>query len=386
MRVDIRTYLLATNATERATARAAFDEDEKEVNRLLDMYADKIVFSEQGRRLLSDYKTLSREWTAGARDIMALVDSGKHDEAANLLKSRASGLGEKLGRIASEWIQNNEELSAKAGKEAVTAIESSRTRMLVGNSAAIVIAALLGYITFRRIVRPLHGLEKSVRTIAAGNYKVEVPSTDATDETGALARSIDVLKQGAEAMDRQRWVKSSAAELTTELQAATSIAQFGDALLSGLVPHLGGGIAGCYIAQPDGKFLRRVAIYGLAASSENADVQIGHGLVGQCAKEKKPVFLSELPPAYFRISSGLGSAAPTHAAAYPVLLGKGVLGVIELAGFHALNSQQTALLEELLPTIALSLEVLQRNLRTQELLAQVSVSEERTRLILGFDR
>src|ERR1043166_3482642 len=70
------------------------------------------------------------------------------------------------------------------------------------------------------------------------------------------------------------------------------------------------------------------------------------------------------------VSSGLGAAAPVHAVASPLLSKDTLLGVIELATFRAFKAQEQALLEELLPVVALSLEVLQRNLRTQELLAQ----------------
>ena len=59
---------------------------------------------------------------------------------------------------------------------------------------------------------PIRALETSVKSIAAGHYTEEVPFTGAADETGSLARSIQVLKQGAGAMEEQRWVKSNAAQ------------------------------------------------------------------------------------------------------------------------------------------------------------------------------
>ena len=85
------------------------------------------------------------------------------------------------------------------------------------------LTGLLGFLTFRRIVNPIRALEASVKAIAGGDYAKEVPFTKATDETGGLARSIDVLKQGAAAMDEQRWVKSNASKLTGELQGAASL-------------------------------------------------------------------------------------------------------------------------------------------------------------------
>src|SRR5512137_309663 len=45
LRVDLRSHLLATNQTQRAATRAAFDEDERDVTRLLQRYADNLVAS-----------------------------------------------------------------------------------------------------------------------------------------------------------------------------------------------------------------------------------------------------------------------------------------------------------------------------------------------------
>ena len=65
-------------------------------------------------------------------------------------------------------------------------------------------------------------LISSVNTIAGGDYAKPVPFVDATDETGGLARSIDVLQQGAALMDEQRWVKTHVSRVMGELQAAAS--------------------------------------------------------------------------------------------------------------------------------------------------------------------
>jgi methyl-accepting chemotaxis protein len=50
LRVNVRSYLLALNDAQRAAAREAFDEDERDVNRLLDQYADHLVLDDKERR------------------------------------------------------------------------------------------------------------------------------------------------------------------------------------------------------------------------------------------------------------------------------------------------------------------------------------------------
>src|SRR5262249_37321960 len=154
---------------------------------------------------------------------------------------------QQLNKVSSEWIQLNESLATDAGKKAVQAIGEFRWKMLLANSVAILLTGVLGFLTFRRIVKPIHALEGTVKAVAAGDYAQEVPCTGSEEETGGLARSMEVLKQGAAAMDEQRWVKSTASKVLGDLQGATTLADFGQRLVSGLVPMLGGGVAGFYV-------------------------------------------------------------------------------------------------------------------------------------------
>src|SRR5215510_6170900 len=46
LRVNVRDYTLASNQTQRTEARSAFDENEREVERLLQVYADHLISSD----------------------------------------------------------------------------------------------------------------------------------------------------------------------------------------------------------------------------------------------------------------------------------------------------------------------------------------------------
>ena len=96
----------------------------------------------------------------------------------------------------------------------------------------------------------------------------------------------------------------------------------------------------------------------------SSSIRLGEGLVGQCAQERRTVTLSNLPPDYLRIASGLGQAAPVQAVALPLVSKDALLGVLEVASFRAFNTREKSLLDEVLPVVAMSLEILQRNLRT----------------------
>src|SRR6185436_6414358 len=245
-------------------------------------------------------------------------DAGRTAEAVDLLHKTLNSVGVRLSGLSDEWIQQNQGVAMAAGQEAVTAIEEARRNGFLVTMAALLLTALLGFLTFRRIIVPIRALDTSVNTIAAGDYAQEVPFTTAHDETGGLARSIEILKQGAAAMEEQRWVNANAAKLAGDLQGASSLAEFGQRLLSGLVPALGGGVAGFYCFEEDSRLLRRIAAYSLADTAAAGDsFPVGEGLVGQCAQERRSLTLTHLPLGYLQIASGLGAAAPAQAIALP---------------------------------------------------------------------
>ena len=370
MRVDFRGYLLMRNPDDQVRAKVAFDQGKEEVNRLLAQYADSLVADAKDRRLLEDYRSLTREWFGGAEKVFAMAEAGQREDVPALLSGPLANIGERLSKVSGEWIQHNQELAANAGKAVIETIENAQRNQFIAGVFALAITGTLGILTFRRIAPPIRSLESTVKAIAEGDYTKRVPFTKASDEIGELARSILILKQGASEMSTQRWVKTNTAKITRELQGATSVSEFGQRLLVSLVPMLGGGVAGFYLHEKCPELIRRVTSYGLANDKGPDCFHLGEGAAGECARMRQMITLTDLPPGYFEISSGLGSAAPVQSVAWPLVSSGALLGVLEVASFHAFQPREHALLEELLPVVSMSLEVLLRNLRTQELLSQ----------------
>jgi len=386
LRVDLRDYLLAAGDKERAKELAAFRAAEKELHRLLDQYSDTLTSDERDRRLLRDFRDLTEQWIAEANQLIALSAAGQRQGALDRMFVALPALGERGHKAAGEWAEHNERLAREATHATVAATSEARTKWWVGMVLAMVVTIALGYWTFKRIAVPLQATETSVKAIAAGDYAQEVPYTQATDEIGSLARSVDVLKKSAEAMAEHRWVSASAAKLVGGLPRATTLTEFGRGLLSELVPIVGGGVGGFYVFEEKSGRLRRVAGFGLAEAAATDSFGMGEGLVGQCAHERRTIILSDLPPDYLRIESGLGSASPQQSIAVPFLAKESLLGVLEIASFRPFGARKQKLFDEVMPVVAMSLEILRRNLHNQAQQEELKASEERLREVEQFYR
>ncbi len=272
MRVALRDHLLAIDPASRTADRETFTTRQGELVRLLRQYADGLVSDEQDRRLLDEFRASHAEWTSVAEAMMSLAESGRGDEAAAMLHgARMKALGTRTSDVFREWIAHNGALATTAGDDVVSGLGNAQRRFLIAVALAVLLSGGLGFLTYRSIVGPTRALQASVESIVGGDYATAVPFTHAMDEIGALARSIDVLRRGAGAMEDQRWVKANIATLTGELQGAATQVEFGERLLSGLVPALGGGVAGFYALDPGETRLRRIAHYGLEESAQSRE-------------------------------------------------------------------------------------------------------------------
>jgi methyl-accepting chemotaxis protein len=63
--------------------------------------------------------------------------------------------------------------------------------------AALVLGALIAWLVGRGIVRPISGMTSAMAKLAAGETEVAVPSREARDEMGAMAKAVEVFKQNA---------------------------------------------------------------------------------------------------------------------------------------------------------------------------------------------
>ena len=152
--------------------------------------------------------------------------------------------------------------------------------------------------------------------------------------------------------------------------------------MSSLLPLVGGGIGAFHVWQENGQSFSFHQWLRVRGESDRKSFAAGEGIAGQAAAERKLLILTDLPKDYIRISSGMGESPARVLAAVPLLARERVLGILEVASFVPLSGPQRELLDEVAAMVALKLEVLQRNLRTRDLLERIRETEQFFRSVL----
>jgi signal transduction histidine kinase/HAMP domain-containing protein len=238
------------------------------------------------------------------------------------------------------------------------------------------------------------GLTENVNQLAANlTTQVRAIAEVATAVTqGDLTRSITVdargevaaLKDTANEMIRnlrdttrknteQDWLKTNLAKFSRMLQGHKDLHTVCRLILTELAPVVSAQHGLFYVldsgrGQPR---LTLLASYGfLGESALGSSLELGEGLVGQCAVDQAKIHLSNVPLDYLKISSGLGSAPPQNIIVLPVIFEGRVKGVLELASFAQFSATHEAFLDQLTESIGIVINTIEANTRTEDLLTQ----------------
>ena len=310
-------------------------------------------------------------WYRTFDELAALVKAGKTAEARKLHELRVSELETGFDREINDIIFFARNKAASLSKQALAHVDDARTVLFLLLLVLTAIGGLTAALIVRGITGPLATLRECMVRLAGGDLDHEVPFRRLGNELGRMAQAVQVFKESAQRLEDQRWVKSHVADISAALQVADSPQSFARALLDRLVPLLGDGIGVCSILEEESGRFVLAGRYGCGPDlSDDHSFSPGEGLAGQCAQSRRNLFLTEVPDDYFRIASALGGSKPVTLALLPVASQNMVAAVIEVGGFAPLRSLQLEFLEELLPAVALNLEIMTRNLKTRHLLRQ----------------
>ena len=246
------------------------------------------------------------------------------------------------------------------------------------------------------------GLTENVNELAANlTTQVRAIAEVATAVTqGDLTRSITVETQGEVAAlkdtinemirnlkdttqknTEQDWLKTNLAKFSRMLQGQRDLrhGRPDDSVGAGAGGRRAPGrVLRAHQAENEGAKLKLLASYASKGQrAHGKEIDIGEGLVGQCAIEKRKLLLTNVPSDAFRIATGLSESTALDVLVMPVVFEGEVRGVMELASLEHFNPSHQAFLDQLTESIGIVINTIEANTRTEDLLKQSqSLAEE----------
>jgi HAMP domain-containing protein/signal transduction histidine kinase/DNA-binding response OmpR family regulator len=181
------------------------------------------------------------------------------------------------------------------------------------------------------------------------------------------------LRLTTEQNTEQDWLKTNLARFTNMLQGQRDLATVGRLLLSELAPLVEAQQGVIYQVDADdmSSALKLLSSYADGAVGGHASrLQLGEGLIGQCALDGRRILITEMPDSAVPITSGLFQAKPRNVIVLPVLFEVQVKAVIELASLAGFTDLQLTFLEQLTTSIGIVLNSIEATMQTEGLLKQ----------------
>ncbi|MFU1927186.1 response regulator [Bordetella hinzii] len=332
------------------------------------------------RQLLIRFDSSYATYQQWANAALRLLQQGDMTEVRAFISQANFNAAALAAAQTLETIANFKEDSAEE--------EAGRSQTLAEYSARMAVVLLLGGVglsmlmiwLITRLVRvPQQRLLDHLTQLhlSAGRHDKPVPYADYSNELGELARAIVVLQDGAHQLDAQRWVKTHTAALSAKLQGVADATELAKLFLAELAPLLQLGQGAFFLFDEEDQRLHLLGSYAFQEGDGlRRQVALGEGLVGQCALDHSPIVLHHPPAGYVRIASGLGAGAPQTIVVLPVIRNTRLLGVVELATLERFDERRNTLLGEVIPILAMSVEILERGQKTRQLLVETQRQAE----------
>jgi CheY-like chemotaxis protein/signal transduction histidine kinase/HAMP domain-containing protein len=199
---------------------------------------------------------------------------------------------------------------------------------------------------------------------------------DARGEVAELKDNINTmignLRLTTDRNTEQDWLKTNLAKFTNMLQGQRDLATVGRLLLTELT-SLVNAQRGVIYRMEDGE---RPSLRLLSSFADDPEaghpetLEIGESLVGQCAVDKRPLVLSELPDNVVPIGTSLFKAKPKNVVVLPVLFESQIKAVMELASLSSFTPSQLTFLEQLTANIGIVFNSIEATMQTEGLLKQ----------------
>lgn len=290
-----------------------------------------------------------------------------------------------------EFKDYQESLMEGALKEA-TGTYDNLVKALIGLIllAIILIAGVMLWV-IRDTVGTVHSFTDTIKKVNYDNLS-SIPrmNDEVKGEFGEIARVYNAMAASIEDLTlkeqkyndeimEQNWIESNSADIVKIYSQHLAVSSLAENFITKLTPLMGANMGAFYLKdETEGKpHFKKVASYAGEKGLPGRDgFDVGEGLAGQCAAEKRTMHLEDIPSDFKVISTGLGEAAPKNIIMAPVMMKDEVIAVVELGSLSVFSLGSKKLLENVLETLGIGIANIIGRMEVERLLLESQAQNE----------
>lgn len=211
--------------------------------------------------------------------------------------------------------------------------------------------------SFQKMQTNLTQVVEQAKKVALGDYKSQIEPKSEKDELSISINNMTIsLDKLSTETQKQNWLKTGQNKLNEVMRGDLDIPTLSNNIITYLAKYLEASIGAFYVYYEEKETLKLTGSFAFTMRKGlSKTYNIGEGIVGQAALEKKIISLTEIPENYIRINSALGDSIPKNIIVAPIILNNVIKGVIEFGAFREFTNEQLELINMVDENIAISI-------------------------------
>ena len=309
-----------------------------------------------------------------SRPVRAATSNENNNKAMRLMRESAAP---EMARTQETLIALAEGLSASVNQQSDQLTARTHRTILItwitlvlGLATSFIMALSIVQV---EVVNVVLSFRRGILDVAEGRLDKPIANLTCPNEIGEMSRALQTLQIAAREREILGWIKAEVAITTERLQPTEDFSAFSTILLSRISEVLNLLYGAFYLANEDHTLFTRVGAFATDVAKEPREFALGETLVGQAVAERRSLRICPGADSSLHVSIGNGMVTPACVLFIPVIHQGDVLGVLELAPSAPVSEHQQALLEALLPTVALNAKIVISKLVAKRLLEQTQL-------------
>ena len=241
-------------------------------------------------------------------------------------------------------------LETQAIQENVSSLNDQNTNLTFSLFAILSLIAIVTIIIFTIISRKIAGSINEVTDAihemndSKGEKRKRIVAKT-NDEVRDLVMATNMLLA---TMENRQWYQTNLAQIVTAYQGVDTLQELGEVLLNSVTTRTKSVYGAFYIQDVrNKKQFNKIASFAETSDDVGRDsFLVGQGFIGQSVKEQRILSYASQENNFHYLETALGNIPITNGIIVPVLFGKEVVAVLELASLKSYTEQQRDLIKE----------------------------------------